>query len=115
MLSIGAPISIQQSTTSLGFVVMMSLVPRFGSAVTAAYGICIRIIDIMQAFTMGLMRATSTLVGQYIGAELYERARSKSITNFRCSFAEHRDGAAHNFSRTAILVLCERSKRDQHR
>ncbi len=80
---IGTPLAIQRSSTALGFTIMMSLVSMYGSAVIAAYGIAIRIIDIIQSFTWGFMRATSIMVGQNIGAELYERARliaNKSIT-----------------------------------
>lgn len=75
VLSIGVPISIQSSANSLGFVVMMSIVSRFGSATIAAYGVGIRIVDVLQAFTWGINRATSIMVGQNIGAELYDRAR----------------------------------------
>jgi len=54
---------------------MTSLVSRFGSVAVAAYGAVIRVIDIMQAFTWGISRATSIMVGQNIGAENYGRAK----------------------------------------
>jgi len=81
VVSIGIPISIQMSSNALGFTVMMSIVSRFGSVVVAAYGIGIRIIDIIQAFTWGIQRATSIMIGQCIGAELYERAKRISRTS----------------------------------
>jgi len=74
VVSIGVPISIQSSANALGFTVMMSIVSRFGSVVVAAYGVGIRIIDIIDAFTWGIQRATSIIIGQCIGAERYERA-----------------------------------------
>ncbi|HDD25473.1 MAG TPA: MATE family efflux transporter, partial [Acidilobales archaeon] len=73
--SIGAPLAIQRSSTALGFTIMMSIVSRFGSSALAAYGVSIRVIDVLQAFTWGINRATSIMVGQNLGAKLYERAR----------------------------------------
>lgn len=74
VLKIGIPLTIQQSANSLGFVIMMSIVASMGTTVIATYGIGVRIIDIIQAFTWGLMRATSIMVGQTIGAENYSKA-----------------------------------------
>lgn len=74
VLKIGIPLAIQQSANSLGFVIMMSIVASMGTIVIATYGIGIRIIDIIQAFTWGLMRATSIMIGQTIGAENYSKA-----------------------------------------
>lgn len=74
VLRIGIPLVIQQSANALGFVIMMSIVAGMGTTVIATYGIGIRIIDIIQAFTWGLMRATSIMIGQTIGAENYGKA-----------------------------------------
>jgi len=74
VVRVGGPLAIQHSANSLGFVVMASIVSRFGSAVIAAYGFGIRVIDIIQAFTWGVMRATSIMIGQNVGAEEYDRA-----------------------------------------
>jgi len=76
VLSIGIPISIQQSTTSLGFVVLMSIISRFGTIQIDAYGVALRIMQVDQAIVFGLNRAMSIMVGQCIGAELYDRAKS---------------------------------------
>ncbi len=75
VFKIGTPMVIQQSANSLGFVVMTSIVSSFGSAVIAAYGVAIRIVDVIQAFTWGLQRATAIMIGQNIGAGKYDRAR----------------------------------------
>ncbi len=75
VVSIGLPLTIQSSSNALGFTVLMSIVSRFGSVAIAAYGIGIRIIDIIQAFTWGLQRAISIMIGQNIGAENYHRAK----------------------------------------
>ena len=81
VFSIGTPLSIQHSFNALGFTVMMSIVSRFGPAVIAAYGVVVRIVDIMQAVILGLNRATSIMVGQNIGAEKYGRAMSIAKTS----------------------------------
>ncbi len=86
VIVIGTPISIQQSANSLGFVVMMGLVSRLGTAIIATYGIGIRIIDIIQAFTWGIMRATSVMIGQNIGAEKYDRAEKIAYENMKLMF-----------------------------
>ena len=75
IFKIGTPLTLQQSSNALGFTVMTSLVSRFGSVAVAAYGAVIRVVDIMQAFTWGISRATSIMVGQNIGAENYDRAK----------------------------------------
>jgi len=76
VISIGTPLTIQQSSNSLGFTIMMSLVSRYGTTIVAAYGVVIRLINILEAFTWGINRATSIMVGQNIGAERYDRARA---------------------------------------
>jgi len=81
VFSVGTPLAIQRSSTSLGFTIMMSIVSRFGSTAVAAYGVGMRVIDVLQAFTFGINRATSIMVGQNIGAQLYERARSIARTS----------------------------------
>lgn len=86
ILHIGTPLAIQRSGNSLGFTVMTSFVSRFGSTVVAAYGIAIRVIDVIQAFTWGLMRATSIMVGQNIGAENYGRSREIARTALTYTF-----------------------------
>ncbi len=74
IFSIGTPLAIQRSSNSLGFTIMMSIVSRFGSVVVAAYGVAIRIIDVLTAITVALQRSTSIMIGQNVGAEKYDRA-----------------------------------------
>ncbi len=81
IFSIGTPLSVQRSFNALGFTVMMSIVSRFGSVIVAAYGVAIRIINVVEAFTWGLNRATAIMVGQNIGAEKYGRAKSIAKTS----------------------------------
>lgn len=80
IIKIGTPLAIQQSSNSLGFAIMMSIVSKFGSVVVAAYGVAIRIIDVLQAFTGAVQRSVAIMIGQNIGAEKYNRAKKIAVT-----------------------------------
>ncbi len=74
MFKIGFPASIEQSTRALGMTVMTFLVATFGTLTLAAYGIGSRVLSFVIIPATGLSMATSTLVGQNIGAGKIERA-----------------------------------------
>jgi len=74
MIKIGFPASIEQSTRALGMTVITFLVASFGTLTLAAYGIGARILSFIIIPAMGLSMATSTLVGQNIGAGKIKRA-----------------------------------------
>jgi putative MATE family efflux protein len=74
MFKIGFPASIEQSTRALGMTIMTFLVATFGTLTLAAYGIGSRILSFVIIPAMGLSMATSTLVGQNIGAGKTNRA-----------------------------------------
>jgi len=86
MFRLGFPASIEQSTRALGMTVMTFLVATFGTLTLAAYGIGSRILGFIIIPAMGLSMATSTVVGQNIGAGKTERAakivKLSSITAF---------------------------------
>lgn len=71
---LGFPASIEQSTRALGITVLTFLVARFGTITIAAYGIGAAILGFVLIPAMGLSIATSTLVGQNLGAGQAERA-----------------------------------------
>jgi putative MATE family efflux protein len=74
ILRLGIPSSIEQSTRALGIAVMMLLVSTFGTTVIASYGIGTRILSFIIIPAMGLSMATSTVVGQNVGARREDRA-----------------------------------------
>lgn len=74
MFGLGLPSSIEQSMKALGLTIMSFLVASFGTTIVAAYGIGIRILSFVIIPAFGLSMATSTLVGQNIGAEKPKRA-----------------------------------------
>jgi len=76
ILKLGIPSSIEQSTRALGIAVMMLLVTSFGTTVIASYGIGARILSFVIIPAMGLSMATSTVVGQNVGARQDDRAQA---------------------------------------
>lgn len=74
MIKLGIPSSIEQSTIALGMNLMIFLVAGFGTITLAAYGIGSRILGFVVVPTLGLSMATSTLVGQNMGAGKIKRA-----------------------------------------
>ena len=71
---LGFPASIEQSARALGLMVMTFLIASFGTVTVAAYGIGFNVLSFVIIPAMGLSMATSTLVGQNIGAGQIERA-----------------------------------------
>ncbi len=74
MFLLGFPASIEQISRSLGMIIMVALVSGFGTIALAAYGIGIRIWSFIIIPSLGFSMATSTLVGQNLGAGKRKRA-----------------------------------------
>ena len=85
---LGFPASVEQTARALGLTVMTFLVARFGTVTVAAYGIGFNVLSFVIIPAMGLSMATSTLVGQNIGAGKIERAESiarlSGVISFSC-------------------------------
>ena len=79
IITLGLPASTEQSTRALAMMVMTFLVASFGKIPLAAYGIGIRVLTFIIIPSLGFSMATSTLVGQNVGAFQYER--TKEITS----------------------------------
>lgn len=69
----GLPASVTMLTVGIGFFVITYFVSAFGKAAVAAYGIGIRVEQIVLVPTIGLNIATLTLVAQNNGARLFHR------------------------------------------
>lgn len=70
---IGLPSAVQQSLVSSGMVFVLGLVNTFGANATAAFGAASRIDQLAFLPAMSVGMAISTLVGQNIGANRYDR------------------------------------------
>jgi putative MATE family efflux protein len=72
--NLGYPASIEQSARGFGMTVMTFLIASFGTITTASYGVGVNVINFVVIPAMGFSMATSTLVGQNIGAGNIARA-----------------------------------------
>lgn len=85
---VGLPSSVGSSTTALGFVILTRVIftvgrlygeahglPHYEDVAFATYSITNRLTNFMFAFSDGISMAMGTMVGQAIGAGLYERAK----------------------------------------
>jgi len=75
ILKLGIPGSIEQSTQALGITALTAIASQFGTMAIAAYGIGFRLYSFAMLPAIGISMATSTLVGQNVGAGNYQRAR----------------------------------------
>ena len=75
---LGIPISLEQSSRSIGMILMTGIVAGFGTIVLASYGIGGQMIMLVVIPALSLSIANSTLVGQNIGAGKIERAEKIS-------------------------------------
>lgn len=75
LVKIGLPSGVEQIAVSMGMVVIASLINKFGWETTAAFGAASRIDQFAFFPAMSLGLAVSTLAGQNIGAEKYERLK----------------------------------------
>lgn len=75
ILWLGLPASAEQSSRSSAMLVLTFLVASFGDITLAAYGIGVRVLSFIIIPCIGFSMATSTLVGQNIGAGKKERAK----------------------------------------
>lgn len=74
LVRLGIPASIESSTRASALTVLVLLVSSFGTDAMATYGIGSRILSLVVIPAIGLGMATSTLVGQNIGANQPQRA-----------------------------------------
>ena len=71
---LGYPASIEQSARGLGMTILTFLIVSFGTVVTASFGVGANVFNVVIIPAMGFSMATSTLVGQSIGAGNIARA-----------------------------------------
>lgn len=86
IVNLGFPASVEQSTRALGMTMMVIIVTSFGSEVVAAYGIGARILSFVIIPALGLAIATTSLVGQNIGAIKIKRAEKVANLSTKIAF-----------------------------
>jgi putative MATE family efflux protein len=93
LLRIGVPTGVQVVMVSLAEVAVISLVNRFGSSATAAYGAVNQIVSYVQFPAISIGIAASIFGAQSIGAKRFERLRKIA-----------RAGVALNWAIGAVLI-----------
>jgi len=86
MFALGIPSSLEQSTRAGAMTMLVVLVTSFGSEVVAAYGIGVRILSLIVIPALGFSIATTTLVGQNIGARQIKRAEKVGDMSAKIAF-----------------------------
>jgi putative MATE family efflux protein len=85
-LKIGIPALLHTLTRPVTGMIMYRITALFGTFALAAFGIGTRIIHFIFIYMDGLMIATQTLVGQYLGRNEAEKAREISFKTLRIGF-----------------------------
>ena len=83
ILNIGLPATIGQSGSALGFAVLNSFIASYGTSTLAAFAMVNRITSLIMQPPMGIGAALTSIVGQNIGANQFDRvmeAFKKSTT-----------------------------------
>lgn len=83
---LGLPASVEHSLLAFGLTVLTLLAASFGTEGVAAYGIGSRVISFIIIPAIGFSIATSTLVGQNIGAGKIDRAEKTTDLGIAISF-----------------------------
>jgi putative MATE family efflux protein len=86
MFALGIPSSLEISARAGAMTMLVVLVTSFGSEVVAAYGIGVRILSLIVIPALGFSIATTTLVGQNIGARQIKRAERVGDLSAKIAF-----------------------------
>ena len=96
VLKIGAPMAIQQSIVSCGFLFLQKLVNLFGESMIASYTVATRMENILMIPIIGIQNTMATFAGQNMGARQPERV-SKGLGQ----------GVLVSLFMTAALCVCQ--------
>jgi putative MATE family efflux protein len=86
ILRIGIPTALEWEMVQIGLIVFISIVNGYGTTAAAAYVIGITIFPFAQLPAFAFATATTTLVGQSLGAESIIRAEASFRQNMRLAF-----------------------------
>lgn len=104
IIKIGLPAALGQSMTSLGFMVLNVFILSYGEAILTAFAIGNRISSIIFMPAMGISGALTTIIGQNIGANNYERANEAFLKSVGIASGMMLAGAASMFFFTDTLI-----------
>lgn len=96
IVTLGLPSSVEMSIRGFDMSLMTGLVAAFGSTALAAYGITGRLFSLVILMAMAVSIASTTMVGQNVGANQYRRALASGWTAAGLTFV----------ATSAFAVLC---------
>ena len=106
LLAIGVPLGISYGLMALSGLAVFRLVARFGSQAIAALGIGIRVLQIAALPVVGIGIATTTLVGQNLGAKKKRRVEKTAFQSMGvCSAIMIVFGAVFFFNARALVGI----------
>ena len=79
LVKIGLPISISSVGEAGGFTLLTAIISMLGSVALASWGIGDRPLGLLDIFIASLLGANATIIGQSLGAEMYERAKTTAL------------------------------------
>lgn len=85
ILKIGFPAAVGHSAESLGFILLMTIIAKLPDArnALAGYGIGNRLTSFIFIPAQGLGQGLSTIIGQNLGADNFERARRSAVEGIK--------------------------------
>ena len=95
LVAVAVPAALEQLVFQSGFIAFTFLMARYGTAALAAYGIGVQILSLSFVVGFGFSIASSTLVGQHLGARDPQRATQSGWRAMRYAV----------FSMSALSVL----------
>jgi putative MATE family efflux protein len=94
LLTKGIPMGLQIVVVSSSMIAMISLVNRYGTRTTAAYGACFQLWNYIQMPAFAVGSAVSSMVAQNVGAKLWSRVARVAVI-----------GVVYNILLTGVLVV----------
>lgn len=89
----GVPMGMQMVLISMAMIAMISMVNRYGTETSAAYGVALQLWTYVQMPAMAIGAAASSMAAQNVGAGLWDRVEATT-----------RAGVGFNFLLTGILI-----------
>jgi putative MATE family efflux protein len=86
LLTIGLPTGLEGLLRNIGNFVIMRFIASYGVGVVAAFGICVRIVNLIAMPVFGLEMGTSVIVGQSLGAADCKRAERAGYLTAEIAF-----------------------------
>ncbi|MEM0296788.1 MAG: MATE family efflux transporter [Zestosphaera sp.] len=87
LVKIGLPLSISSMGEAGGFALLTAIISMMGSAALASWGVGDRPVGLLDIFVASLLGATTTIVGQSLGAGMYDRAKETALKSVLYSAA----------------------------